>query len=122
MSSGDLFGSTSNRAAVDARPAAYASPSSGPSDLADILERVLDKGIVIAGDIQINLLDIELLTIKLRLLIASVDKAREMGIDWWENDPSLTSQAEHLEVENRDLRERLERLESAVLERGDDDS
>src|SRR3954469_10495864 len=52
-----------------------------PANLADILERVLDKGIVIAGDIQINLLDIELLTIKLRLLVASVDKAREMGID-----------------------------------------
>ena len=59
------------------------------TNLADILERVLDKGIVIAGDIQINLLDIELLTIKLRLLIASVDKASEMGINWWEGDPSL---------------------------------
>ena len=59
------------------------------TNLADILERVLDKGIVIAGDIQINLLDIELLTIKLRLLVASVDRAREMGINWWENDPSL---------------------------------
>ena len=59
------------------------------TSLADILERVLDKGIVIAGDIQINLLDIELLTIKLRLLVASVDKAREMGINWWEGDPSL---------------------------------
>ena len=59
--------------------------------LADILERVLDKGIVIAGDIQINLLDIELLTIKLRLLVASVDKAKEMGIDWWESDSSLNS-------------------------------
>lgn len=63
------------------------------ANLADILERVLDKGIVIAGDIQINLLDIELLTIKLRLLVASVDKAKEMGIDWWENDPSLSSRA-----------------------------
>lgn len=63
------------------------------ANLADILERVLDKGIVIAGDIQINLLDIELLTIKLRLLIASVDKAKEMGIDWWEHDPSLSSRA-----------------------------
>src|SRR4051812_45404321 len=52
--------------------------------LADVLERVLDKGIVIAGDIQINLLDIELLTIKLRLVVASVDKAKEIGIDWWE--------------------------------------
>lgn len=65
----------------------------GSANLADILERVLDKGIVIAGDIQINLLDIELLTIKLRLLVASVDKAKEMGIDWWENDPSLSSRA-----------------------------
>jgi hypothetical protein len=61
--------------------------------LADILERVLDKGIVIAGDIQVNLLDIELLTIKLRLVIASVDKAKEIGIDWWEHDPALTSRA-----------------------------
>src|SRR5215204_2605442 len=114
MSSGDLFGSTSNRAAVDARPAAYASPSSGPSDLADILERVLDKGIVIAGDIQINLLDIELLTIKLRLLVASVDKAKEMGINWWEGDAALNSGARELEQENRSLRERLERLEAAA--------
>lgn len=63
------------------------------ANLADILERVLDKGVVIAGDIQINLLDIELLTIKLRLLVASVDKAKEMGIDWWEHDPSLSSRA-----------------------------
>ena len=65
--------------------------SGGPANLADILERVLDKGIVIAGDISINLLEIELLQIKVRLLIASVDKAREMGIDWWEHDPSLSS-------------------------------
>jgi len=87
--------------------------------LADILERVLDKGIVIAGDIQINLLDIELLTIKLRLVIASVDKAREMGIDWWEGDPSLQkldggNGDRQLEQENKELRERLERLERQV--------
>jgi hypothetical protein len=87
--------------------------------LADILERVLDKGIVIAGDIQINLLDIELLTIKLRLVIASVDKAREMGIDWWEGDPSLQkldggNGGGQLERENKELRERLERLERQV--------
>jgi Gas vesicle protein len=86
------------------------------TNLADILERVLDKGIVIAGDIQINLLDIELLTIKLRLLIASVDRAREMGINWWESDASLQALEENgggrdLEQENRELRERLERLE-----------
>src|SRR4051812_50170021 len=62
--------------------------------LADILERVLDKGIVIAGDITINLLEIELLTIKVRLLIASVDKAREMGINWWETDNALSNGGE----------------------------
>lgn len=63
-------------------------------NLADILERVLDKGIVIVGDIQVRLLDIELLTIKVRLMIASVDRAREMGITWWENDPFLNPGAE----------------------------
>jgi hypothetical protein len=88
----------------------------GPANLADILERVLDKGIVIAGDIQINLLDIELLTIKIRLLVASVDRAREMGINWWENDPSLTTKAQDLEDENRELRERLDRLERLIGE------
>ena len=89
----------------------------GPANLADILERVLDKGIVIAGDIQVNLLDIELLTIKIRLLIASVDRAKEMGINWWESDPSLTTGAggpDRLAEENRELRERIERLERAL--------
>ncbi|MFZ4238787.1 gas vesicle protein [Streptomyces murinus] len=83
------------------------------ANLADILERVLDKGVVIAGDIRINLLDIELLTIKLRLIVASVDKAKEMGIDWWETDPALSSRArrEELTRENAELRERLARLE-----------
>src|SRR2546430_11113466 len=91
---------------------------SEPTNLADILERVLDKGIVIAGDIQINLLDIELLTIKLRLLIASVDRAREMGINWWEGDSSLQGEGDggqgQLERENRGLRERLDRLERLI--------
>jgi hypothetical protein len=98
------------------------------TNLADILERVLDKGIVIAGDIQINLLDIELLTIKLRLLIASVDRAREMGINWWETDPSLQAMEgdngdrEALEKENRELRERLERLEERMgLQQGSEE-
>ena len=72
-----------------------------PAQLADVLERVLDKGIVIAGDIQINLLDIELLTVKIRLLIASADKAREMGIDWWQGDPFLQSRNGHGELEDR---------------------
>jgi len=100
------------------------------TNLADILERVLDKGIVIAGDIQINLLDIELLTIKLRLLVASVDRAREMGINWWENDPSLQrldddkqqvgdgDGVKELERENQELRERLDRLERLIEEGG----
>jgi len=84
------------------------------TNLADILERVLDKGIVIAGDITISLVEIELLTIKVRLLIASVDKAREIGIDWWESDPALSSRARRLDEENRGLRERLDRLEARL--------
>jgi hypothetical protein len=64
------------------------------TNLADILERVLDRGLVIVGDIRVSLLDIELLTIKLRLLISSVDTARELGIDWWQHDPWLTSRAQ----------------------------
>jgi argonaute-like protein implicated in RNA metabolism and viral defense len=82
------------------------------TNLADILERVLDKGIVIAGDIRVNLLDIELLTIKIRLLVASVDKAREMGIDWWEHDPTLSSGARDVLDENERLRRRVGELES----------
>jgi hypothetical protein len=92
------------------RGAGLPAQRSGDS-LADILERVLDKGIVIAGDIQINLLDIELLTIKLRLIVASIDKAKEMGIDWWESDPALNAKAGGVAAENRRLRERLDRLE-----------
>src|SRR5881394_199186 len=72
-----------------------------PAQLADVLERVLDKGIVVAGDIRVELLDIELLTIKLRLLIASADKAREMGIDWWQGDPFLSRDGNHEELEER---------------------
>ncbi len=87
----------------------------GGANLADILERVLDKGIVIAGDIRINLLDIELLTVKLRLVVASVDKAKEMGIDWWEHDPALSSRARDRELvrENEELQRRIAELETA---------
>src|SRR3954469_11723970 len=100
--------------AVQHRPDPGLLNSPHGDSLADVLERVLDKGIVIAGDIQVNLLDIELLTIKLRLVIASVDKAKEIGIDWWESDPALSGGAEELEAENERLRERLERLESRL--------
>jgi gas vesicle protein GvpA/GvpJ/GvpM family len=75
--------------------------SQHPAQLADVLERVLDKGIVIAGDIQINLLDIELLTVKIRLLIASADKAKEMGIDWWQGDPFLKGRNGESQLEER---------------------
>jgi len=97
------------RSSVEQSPT---SSGPAPANLADILERVLDKGIIIAGDIRVNLLDIELLTIKIRLLIVSVDKAQEMGIDWWRNDPMLNTSAEKLRDENKALRERLEALES----------
>ena len=103
------------RTTMPARPTQAVPQAGGPANLADILERVLDKGIVIAGDIQINLLDIELLTIKLRLLVASVERAQEMGINWWESDPSLSGQQRELEKENKDLRERLDRLESLLV-------
>nr|WP_234323077.1 gas vesicle protein [Streptomyces bikiniensis] len=111
----DRFGSVPSRAA----PVPYGPSSS--ANLADILERVLDKGIVIAGDIRINLLDIELLTIKLRILVASVDKAKEMGIDWWEHDPSLSSKhtGGPLAEENRRLRAELEALRRERLATGE---
>lgn len=82
--------------------------------LADILKRILDKGLVIVGDIKVNLTDIELLTIKIRLLIASVERAKEIGIDWWETDPNLSSKTKQMEAENRLLKERLDRLEATV--------
>jgi hypothetical protein len=86
------------------------------TNLADILERVLDKGIVIAGDIQIRIADIELLTIKIRLLIASVDKAMEMGINWWQQDPYLSDgkKAKAIEDEAKELKKRIKRLEEKV--------
>jgi gas vesicle protein GvpA/GvpJ/GvpM family len=104
------------------------SPGGGhaPANLGDILERVLDKGLVIAGDIQVNLLDIELLTIKLRLVIASLETAREVGINWWENDPWLNANASRraeerelggpsreLADENQRLKKRISELEAA---------
>jgi Gas vesicle protein len=91
--------------------------SRSTDSLADILERVLDKGIVIAGDIMVNVLDIELLTLKVRLLIASVDTARDMGIDWWTADPFLTGN-NRLERENRELKERLDELERRMADAG----
>ena len=100
------------------------------TNLGDILERVLDKGLVIAGDIQVNLLDIELLTIKLRLVIASLDTAREVGINWWETDPWLNADAGRRAVRSkrgdadgqelgdgvRELKDELGRLRGRITE------
>jgi hypothetical protein len=84
------------------------------TNLADILERVLDKGIVIAGDIKIQIADIDLLTIKIRLLIASVDKAMEMGINWWQEDTYLSTKAREKELmqQQETLEARLQKLEA----------
>src|ERR687886_2032045 len=89
----------------------------GSTNLADLLERVLDKGVVVAGDIVIALGAVELLTLKLRLLIASIDKARELGIDWWEHDAFLSSKARARELEGDTelLRRRLDHLERLLL-------
>ena len=89
------------------------------STLGDILEKILDKGIVIAGDISISLADVELLNVKIRLVVASVDKAMEMGINWWKNDPYLSSDAmknnlKDIEDENRKLREKIQKLQQEL--------
>jgi len=97
-----------------ARSSSSIATSTQSSSLADILERVLDKGIVIAGDITVSVGSTELLSVRIRLLISSVDKAREMGINWWEGDPYLSAQARQLQDENQQLQQRLERLETEL--------
>lgn len=84
--------------------------------LADVLERVLDKGVIIAGDIKIKLVDIELLTIQIRLMIASVEKAKEMGLDWWMTNPDFSSRTKGVEQseEVARLRQRIEQLEAGA--------
>ncbi|HLW02947.1 MAG TPA: gas vesicle protein [Ktedonobacterales bacterium] len=93
--------------------------TSQTTNLAEVLERVLDKGIVIAGDITLFLAEVELLTIRVRLLVSSIDKAQEIGINWWQSDPAFSSHARQMEEENRLLRERLDRLENRFIESSD---
>ena len=84
------------------------------TNLADLLERVLDKGIVIAGDIKVTLVGVELLTLQIRLVICSVDKAKEIGIDWWSNNPAFTNQTDatkQMDALNR-IEQRLAKLEA----------
>ena len=88
--------------------------SASGNGLADVLERVLDKGVVIAGDISVSIASTELLNIKIRLLISSVERAKEMGINWWESDPSLSSQNNSLVQVNQKLLERVASLESEI--------
>jgi hypothetical protein len=84
------------------------------TNLADLLERILDKGIVIAGDIKISLVEVELLTVQIRLVICSVDRARELGMDWWVNHPAFGSQPQTgaLADSLAQIDERLTKLES----------
>jgi hypothetical protein len=84
------------------------------SSLVDVIERVLDKGIVIAGDISVSVGSTELLSIRIRLIISSVDKAREIGINWWESDPYLSSRTNELLEANQQLQARLEAMEAEL--------
>jgi hypothetical protein len=81
------------------------------SGLVDVLDRILDKGLVIAGDIRVSLAEVELLTIRIRLLVCSIDKAEEIGLDWWRDDPNLSIAARKLSSENRELRKQVDLLE-----------
>ncbi len=108
----------------------YINQSTSSSTIGDILEKILDKGVVIAGDISIAIANVELLTIRIRLIIASIDKAKEMGIDWWMSDPNLSTKAKLnaekqekleenkkmklLEAQNTKLLKRMEKLETKI--------
>jgi Gas vesicle protein len=85
-----------------------------PPGLVDVLDRILDKGLVIAGDIKVSLANVELLTLQIRLLVCSIDKAEQIGLNWWRYDTNLTTRAERAEAENVELRERLAELEREV--------
>jgi hypothetical protein len=89
-----------------------------PPGLVDVLDRILDKGLVIAGDIKVSLANVELLTLQIRLLVCSIDKAEQIGLNWWRYDTNLTRRAERAEVENAELRARLEELEREVMRLG----
>jgi hypothetical protein len=85
-----------------------------PPGLVDVLDRILDKGLVIAGDIKVSLANVELLTLQIRLLVCSIDKAEQIGLNWWRYDTNLTTRAERAEAENLELRERLSELEKEI--------
>jgi len=88
--------------------------SARPPGLVDVLDRILDKGLVIAGDIKVSLANVELLTLQIRLLVCSIDKAEQIGLNWWRYDTNLTTRAVRAEAENLELRERLAELELEI--------
>jgi Gas vesicle protein len=91
-----------------------ASLTEGPgrsTGLVDVLDRVLDKGLVVAGDIKVSLAEVELLTIRIRLLICSIDKAEQIGLDWWKFDHHLSPGKQALSAENEELRREIRMLE-----------
>jgi len=98
---------------VESMPGHNVEHSLQSATLADLLERVLDKGIVIAGDIRIKLVEVELLTIQLRLVVCSIEKAKELGLDWWSNNSALTGNQPSNSIENR-----VARLESMLSKPG----
>jgi hypothetical protein len=85
-----------------------------PPGLVDVLDRILDKGLVIAGDIKVSLANVELLTLQIRLLVCSIDKAEQIGLNWWRYDTNLTTRAAVAEAENVELRERVAALEREI--------
>ena len=89
-----------------------------PPGLVDVLDRILDKGLVIAGDIKVSLANVELLTLQIRILVCSIDKAEQIGLNWWRYDSNLTTRAERMEAENIELRERLAELERQMQQLG----
>ena len=84
------------------------------SGLVDVLDRVLDKGLVVAGDVKISLAEVELLTIRIRLIVCSIDKAQQIGLDWWKYDAHLAPNRNRLSAENEELRRQVRLLERKV--------
>lgn len=90
------------------------SPSRHSAGLVDVLDRILDKGLVVAGDIKVSLAEVELLTIRIRLMICSIDKAEQIGLDWWKYDRHLSPGREEMLQENLQLREQVQGLERRI--------
>src|SRR5204863_10167549 len=91
-------------------------PHRASTGLVDVLDRVLDKGLLVAGDIRVSLAEVELLTIRIRLIFCSIDKAQEIGLDWWRHDPHLAPGKQVLQAENLALKKQIRALERRVNE------